>query len=87
MEEQHVQETTGHRSNAVRGYKRTSDKMHRLKSEILYGNKRQCETPVHGTVHGTPSVIHPVDNSAVFGQSGYTTPFNITVNIHTPGSK
>lgn len=43
VEEQLVMERTGHRSNAVRSYKRTSDKQLRNISRILYGQENSDE--------------------------------------------
>ena len=37
VDEQLICEVTGHRSNAVRAYKRTSDGQHKNISSILYG--------------------------------------------------
>ena len=38
MEEQVIQEITGHRSNAVRSYKRTSDLQHEVASKVISGD-------------------------------------------------
>lgn len=60
MEEQLVMEKTGHRSNAVRSYKRTSDRQLREVSNVLYGKgnpeepdfKKLCTT-AGNNVEGT----------------------------------
>ena len=38
VEEQVIQEITGHRSNAVRSYKRTSDLQHQMASKVISGD-------------------------------------------------
>ncbi|XP_076079050.1 zinc finger MYM-type protein 2-like [Mytilus galloprovincialis] len=44
VEEQLICETTGHRSNAVRSYKRTANFQQNESSEILYGKKQKTTT-------------------------------------------
>ena len=45
IEEQLIQEQTGHRSNAVRGYKRTTDAMKRKISAMISGEHENCKKP------------------------------------------
>lgn len=83
-EEQLVMEKTGHRSNAVRSYKRTSDKQLREVSDILYGHKEVTSEPVPKkpcTVSSAPcnsdEAIH-VESS----DNGSKISLNLTINVN-----
>ena len=58
VDEQLICETTGHRSNSVRSYKRTSAQQLKAKSDILYG-KTQAEIPtVSVATKGQPNPVN-----------------------------
>lgn len=62
LDEQLVMERTGHRSSAVREYKRTSNDQLREISNVLYGNKAECEPTMKKRRVETASVTcKPVD--------------------------
>ncbi len=65
IDEQLIQERTGHRSNAVRGYKRTSSKLQKKVTDTLCGGARvtppvsqdlQCVSSVSQQTQNMPSV-------------------------------
>lgn len=77
VDEQLICEKTGHRSNAVRSYKRTSEDQMRQMSNIVYGNKKPKLAPC---TESKPEVVADtgsnVENSGNAGSSG------ICVNVH-----
>ncbi|VDI01280.1 Hypothetical predicted protein [Mytilus galloprovincialis] len=88
VEEQLICETTGHRSSAVRSYKRTANFQQNESSEILYGKKQKTTTctetklqsPEENTSHDTSHQV--VNIEAVRRQSvAEPTTLSFTFNI------
>lgn len=82
MEEQLVMDKTGHRSTAVRSYKRTSDAQFRDVTRVLYGQSRQeCEaTSAKTPKKSCPESAANVSQVAVNGNKNVTVASN-TANV------
>ena len=84
MDEQQICETTGHRSVAVRNYKRTSDEQRADISNVLYNNtstsKAKRSRSATSTVTSvTPGVLPAVASPDI---TQGAVPLNITVNVN-----
>lgn len=81
VDEQLICEKTGHRSNAVRTYKRTSEDQMRDMSDILYGNKRP--KLAESTVSKPDEDCHVQSDSSSAPTSGTSASNSgICVNVH-----
>lgn len=87
-EEQLVMEKTGHRSSAVRGYKRTSDKQLCEVSNILYGQGKSEVDALHDTVVKKPCTVSQAPQetgetiSVERSQAGAQISVNLTINVN-----
>ena len=88
LDEQLIQEKTGHRSVAVRSYKRTSNKQLKRVSDILYGNSTESKSTPSATVSKCPendsseasaSKIPKVESTASADAKGLV--ININLNL------
>lgn len=83
VDEQLICEKTGHRSNAVRTYKRTSEDQMRDMSNILYGNKKQ--KVAESTVSKCEDVSREsstLNENCANVESAPNGPNGICVNVH-----
>ena len=74
VDEQLIKETTGHSSDAVRSYKRTSDDMLKTANYIVQGQSRSADKP--------ESVKTPVREPVENHQANHG--ISVTVNIRIP---
>lgn len=79
VDEQLICEKTGHRSNAVRTYKRTSEDQMRDMSDILYGNKKQ---KVAECTESKPEVVTNSLASSDSAQSSSSAGICVNVHVH-----
>ncbi len=59
MDEQLIQERTGHKSNAIRGYKRMSTSLQKKVCNTLYGLNKAQESPHNTAVNDSSAPVDP----------------------------